>query len=43
MVEEYWQRCDPLWIDGEGAESFSKVLERVRTLARISHGNNCIG
>ena len=33
MVEEYWQRCDPLWIDGEGAKSFSKVLERVRTLA----------
>ena len=28
-VEEYWHRNDPNYIDGEGAESFSNLLERV--------------
>ena len=32
-VKEYWERNDPEWCDGEGAESFAKLFERVnRTL-----------
>ena len=27
-VEAYWQRADPAYVDGEGAESFSQVLRR---------------
>jgi broad specificity phosphatase PhoE len=29
-VEEYWTRCDPSFIDGLGAESFSSFSTRVR-------------
>jgi len=32
MVEEYWRRCDPAFVDGAGAESFSAFLARVRLL-----------
>jgi 2,3-bisphosphoglycerate-dependent phosphoglycerate mutase len=28
MAEEYWQRCDPFYCDGEGAESFAEMIER---------------
>jgi broad specificity phosphatase PhoE len=30
MVEVYWQNGDPLFIDGEGAESFSDMIIRVK-------------
>jgi 2,3-bisphosphoglycerate-dependent phosphoglycerate mutase len=29
-VIEYWQKCDPLYIDGEEAESFANLIDRVR-------------
>lgn len=32
MVEDYWRRCDPAFVDGAGAESFSAFLSRVRLL-----------
>jgi len=32
MVEAYWARCDPDFVDGEGAESFSAMVARVRVL-----------
>ncbi|AQS87949.1 hypothetical protein AA101099_1476 [Neoasaia chiangmaiensis NBRC 101099] len=32
MVEDYWRRCDPAFMDGAGAESFSAFLSRVRLL-----------
>lgn len=32
IVAEYWERCDPLHIDGEGAESFAALIERVEQL-----------
>jgi len=32
MVDEYWRRCDPAFVDGAGAESFSAFLSRVRLL-----------
>lgn len=36
-VEGYWQRGDPSYIDGEGAESFSQVLRRAEAaLARLA-------
>lgn len=28
-VKEYWQKCDPKYCDGDGAESFSHLLDRV--------------
>ena len=28
MVEEYWQRSDPHYVDGEGAESFAQLVDR---------------
>jgi broad specificity phosphatase PhoE len=34
MADEYWQRCDPFYIDGEGAESFAEMLNRVRSLKK---------
>ncbi|AFY99318.1 histidine phosphatase family protein [Calothrix sp. PCC 6303] len=34
MAEEYWQRCDPFYSDGEGAESFAKMIERCFGLQR---------
>ncbi len=36
-VEAYWERCDPAYLDGEGAESFSQVLRRAEAaLARLA-------
>ncbi|WP_225782983.1 histidine phosphatase family protein [Xenophilus sp. Marseille-Q4582] len=36
-VEAYWQRGDPAYVDGEGAESFSQVLRRAEAaLARLA-------
>ena len=29
MVEEYWERAEPDYVDGEGAESFADLLDRV--------------
>lgn len=30
LVNVYWQRCDPFYIDGEGAESFAGLVQRVQ-------------
>ena len=32
LVEAYWRRCDPEYIDEPGAESFSAMLQRVRQM-----------
>jgi len=32
LVEAYWARLDPAFVDGDGAESFSAMADRVRTL-----------
>src|SRR5689334_7624246 len=39
LIEAYWDRCDPQYVDGDGAESFAalvararQVLERIRRL-----------
>jgi len=32
LVRAYWERADPVLVDGEGAESFAAFLERVRGL-----------
>lgn len=29
MITNYWQRCDPFFCDGEGAESFATFLARI--------------
>ena len=29
LVTAYWQRCDPFYVDGDGAESFSQLMARV--------------
>jgi probable phosphoglycerate mutase len=29
FVEAYWSRCDPHYVDGEGAESFADFIRRV--------------
>lgn len=34
MAEEYWQRCDPFYVDGEGAESFAEMISRVYQLQK---------
>ena len=34
LVEAYWKACDPMAIDGPGAESFAQMLDRVREAAR---------
>lgn len=34
-LEEYWQRCEPHYIDGPGAEAFSSLVQRARSA--ISH------
>lgn len=34
MAEEYWQRCDPFYIDGDGAESFAEMVSRVNDLKK---------
>ncbi len=50
QIDAYWERCDPQYVDGDGAESFAalvvrakQVLERIRRLdddfaAIFSHG-----
>jgi broad specificity phosphatase PhoE len=36
LIEAYWNRCDPLYVDGAGAESFAQLLHRIEhTLHRI--------
>ncbi len=30
LVEAYWRRCDPAYIDGPGAESFEQFMNRVQ-------------
>lgn len=36
-VEAYWQRLDPHFVDGPGAESFAQLLDRLaQALARLS-------
>jgi broad specificity phosphatase PhoE len=30
MSQAYWQRCEPFFLDGEGAESFADLLQRVK-------------
>ncbi|SFM18989.1 Histidine phosphatase superfamily (branch 1) [Pelosinus propionicus DSM 13327] len=36
-VNEYWERLDPDYIDGEGAESFTMLLSRAQTaIERLS-------
>lgn len=34
-VLTFWEACDPEHIDGEGAESFSQMLDRVETFLKI--------
>jgi broad specificity phosphatase PhoE len=37
FVHEYWEQCDPLYRDGQNAESFSSFLNRVRgTIQRLA-------
>ncbi len=40
--DEYWEQCDPDYVDGEGAESFNMVLTRAKTaidrLSRLEEG-----
>ena len=36
LVQAYWQRADPHYLDGPGAESFAQLVERARaTLDRL--------
>lgn len=28
LVDAFWERCDPLYVDGDGAESFAGLIER---------------
>lgn len=36
-VKEYWEKCDPAYCDGDGAESFSDLIDRVyETLENIN-------
>lgn len=38
MVKAYWERCDPEYIDGDGAESFSGFTERIKeSIERIEN------
>lgn len=41
MVREYWEKCDPNFIHGEGAESFNQFSERIRAcldqLRKLEH------
>jgi broad specificity phosphatase PhoE len=32
MAEQYWQRCEPHYIDGEGAESFANLIGRIQAM-----------
>ena len=36
LVDAFWERCDPLYVDGDGAESFAGLVERASsTLERL--------
>lgn len=38
FAQDYWQRCDPHWNDGGGAESFADLISRIDdTLCRLQH------
>ncbi len=40
FAKDYWQRCDPLWNDGGGAESFADLIARIdRTLEKLRQMN----
>ena len=34
MVTAYWETMDPDYNDGEGAESFAEMIQRVKTMLR---------
>lgn len=34
MAEEYWQRCDPFYADGAGAESFAEMINRLHNFKK---------
>jgi broad specificity phosphatase PhoE len=36
-VQDYWNRCDPHFIDGEGAENFVDFVGRLRRLDALVH------
>ena len=42
-VQAYWERCDPDYVHGEGAESFNQFTDRVgrgiNKIALLGHGN----
>lgn len=33
-VAAYWQKCDPFYVDGEGAESFANLSDRIQYLRK---------
>lgn len=40
LVEQYWQRNDPYYCDGDGAESFNDMFQRAKLcLSRLSQRN----
>ena len=43
MVQQYWERCDPFFVHGEGAESFEqfskRVAESMKVLTRLNKGD----
>ncbi|HLZ60351.1 MAG TPA: histidine phosphatase family protein [Ktedonosporobacter sp.] len=42
LVEEYWRRRDPWYVDGEGAESFASFMGRVyAALERVKGCQDC--
>lgn len=41
MVQAYWDRCDPFYCDGEGAESFSDLINRAhQTIDKLKQLEN---
>jgi len=32
LIDAFWERCDPLHVDGDGAESFATLIERARQM-----------
>ncbi|OPZ77786.1 MAG: bifunctional RNase H/acid phosphatase [Alphaproteobacteria bacterium ADurb.Bin438] len=41
-VDKYWEKNDPDYIDGEGAESFNQFLQRVQNLINTNHEDKFI-
>jgi broad specificity phosphatase PhoE len=38
LIDAYWERCDPQYVDGDGAESFVVLVARAKqALDRIKH------